>query len=241
MSRFGQPGMAAEIERRAFLSRSLERLEDERSVIPAIKTLRATKALLRDLQAGPRWEGSQHGVTASFLNLWRDEESNKPYLAYTDITARIRSLIAWAAVRVTAIQAQQEGVSQLHARGTAESTEAGLQTGIRLDRPGGTFFEVARETPEPFTEEAVRRGGQAKRVGQQILTELEPVAEQQKRELEKRNIVNTGLVVTSLAMLILMKNKILAVLGIGALVYFFKKEAIQEVKGDVESVTSKLT
>jgi len=241
MSRFGQPGVQVEVERRFQLSQRLENIEDNRESVPAINVLRGAKALLADLQAGPRWNDSQHGITASFKNLWQDAEVNKPYLAYTDITARVRSLIAWAAARVTSIQAQQEGVATLHRLSTAEGTEAGLRTGIRLDRPGGLLFETARETPEPFTEEAVRRGGQVKRVGQQVLTELEPIAQQQKRELEKRNIVNTGLVVTSLGMLILMKNKILAVLGIGALVYFFKKEAIQEVKGDIESVTSKLT
>jgi len=240
MSRFGQPGVAVEIERRFQLTTRLEGLEDQRERVPPITTLRGAKQLLRDLQAGPRWEDSQHRITASFKNLFQDAEINKPYLAYTDITARIRSLIAWAAVRVSALEAQQENVVGFRIA-TAASTEAGLQTGIRLDRPGGLLFETARETPQFFTEEAVRRGGQVKRVGQAALTELQPIAERQKQELEKRKLTNIVLIVTSLGMLVFMKNKILAVLGIGALTYFFKKEAIQEVKGDIESVTSRLT
>lgn len=240
MSRFGQPGVGLETERRFQLSERLKQLEDRREQTAPITTLRGTKQLLSDLQSGSRWEDSQHSITASFKNLWQDAEVNRPYLAYTDITARVRSLIAWAAVRVSALEAQQENVSGFRVA-SAASTEAGLQTGIRINRPGGTFFETARETPEFFTDEAVRRGGQVKRVGQAALTELQPIAERQRQELEKRNIANIVLVVTSLGMIVFMKNKILAVIGIGALTYFFKREAIQEIKGDIESVTSSFT
>lgn len=240
MSRFGQPGVEVEMERRFQLSERLKQLEDRREQTAPITTLRGTKQLLRDLQSGPRWFDSQHSVSASFKNLWQDAEVNKPYLEYTDITARIRSLLAWAAVRVSAFEAQQENVSGFRVA-TAESTEEGVRVGARLSRPGGTFFETARETPEFFTDEAVRRGGQVKRVGQAALTEIQPVAERQKQELERRKLANIVLVVTSVGLLIFVKNKILAVIGIGALTYFFKKEAIQEIKGDIESVTSSLT
>jgi hypothetical protein len=237
---FGQTVIDVETQRRYTLSEMLKGLEARRSQVSSLKTMRGVLALEALLRSGPSWVDSQGSISSSFLNLIRDEDINKPYLSYHDITRRLLNLKAYAASGLTPEEARAENVGQLQRLVSAESAESGVQTGIRLNRSGGLVFETARELPEPFTEEAIRRGGQAKRAGQEIWTELRPVAERQRQELERRELTNTVMVGTSIGLLVFMKNKMLAGLLIAGIVYFFKKDAVEEIQQDMDDLTGDL-
>jgi hypothetical protein len=218
---------------------SSELLALEESSGNPVVIVRGAKALLAKLRQTPRWNDSRSGITSSFLNLIRDDETHHSYLRYTDISARATALMAAAATKLTPAQAQQEGVSGLQ-RVSGEAASEHLTTTQRLSRPGGTAWEVARETPEPFVEEAVRRGGQVKKVGGEIVEEVAPVGQGLIDELDRHEVTNPLLGITSLGLLIFMKNKILAVVIILVLIYLTKQRQIAEAKSKIDSVTGRV-
>jgi len=204
-----------------------------------VALVRGAKALLAKLRQMPRWSDSRSGISASFLNLIRDDETHRAFLRYTDISARATAVMTEAATRLTPAQAQQEGVSGLQRVSAAAATEH-LSTTQRLSRPGGQAWEIARETPKPFVEEAVRRGGQVKEVGGKVVDEIAPIGQSVIDELDEKGITNPLLGITSLGLLIFMKNKILAIVIIMVLIYLTKQRLISEAKAKIENITGRV-
>jgi hypothetical protein len=214
-------------------------LEEASDTSGPIATIRGSKALISKLRETSRWDDSRSGITASFLNLVRDDETHHEFLAYTDISARANALIAAAASQLTPEQAAQEGVSGLQ-RIDSQAAAEHLATTQRLSRSGGEAWEVVRETPEPFVEESVRRGGQVKEVGIKVIDEVAPVGQKLVDELDEREITNPLLGITSLGLLVFMKNKILAVIIILVLIYLTKQRQISAVKAKVQDVKERV-
>ena len=231
---FGQ----SELEKEQ-LTGELLALEEASDTSNPVSTIRGAKALLVKLRQTSRWDDSRSGISASFLNLVRDDETHYAYLKYTDISARANALVAASAVQLTPEQAAQEGVSSLQ-RIDSQAAAEHLATTQRLSRPGGAAFEVVRETPEPFVEEAVRRGGQVKRVGVKVIDEVAPVGQKLIDELDKREITNPLLGITSLGLLVFMKNKILAVIIVLILIYLTKQRQISTVKTKVQEIKDRV-
>lgn len=234
---FGQGDFGQADEGKEQITAELLALEESGGSPVAL--VRGAKALLAKLRQMPRWSDSRSGISASFLNLVRDDETHRAYLKSTDISARATALMTEAATRLTPAQAQQEGVSGLQ-RVSATAASEHLSTTQRLSRPGGEAWEVARETPKPFVEEAVRRGGQVKRVGGKIVDEVAPIGQGIIDELDEKGITNPLLGATSLGLLIFMKNKILAVVIILVLVYLTKQRQLSEAKDKIYSVTDRV-
>ncbi len=218
---------------------SAELVALEKSEGSPVNRVRGAKALLAKLRQTPRWGDSRSGITSSFLNLIRDDETHRAFLRYVDISARATALMAEAATQLTPSQAQQEGVSGLQRISAAAATEH-LSTTQRLSRPGGGAWEVAREMPKPLVEEAVRRGGQAKVVGGKIVDEIAPIGQSVIDELDEKGITNPLLGITSLGLLIFMKNKILAIVIIMVLIFLTKQRQLSEAKAKIESVTGRV-
>lgn len=215
----------------------------ETSGAPPITIVRGAKALLAKMGQTRKWEDSRHGVTASYINLVKDRKDFKSYLRSTDITARARALIVANAVKLTQAEADAENVGGFKRAVNVAAAQEFLEVTQRLSRPGGTIFEVARETPKPLLQETVRRGEQIKRVGAEAFKEIKPVGQRLVTELEERKITNPLLGITSLGLLIFMKNKWLAIFLIISLVLVLKnqqitaaKEAVTKVKERVERI-----
>ena len=219
------------------LSSRLIAIEKSRNSAPALTTLQQSKALLEELRATSRWDDSRSGITASVQSLFKDEDV-RPYLKYTDISARANALIVWAAGQVTESQAQAEGVAYLRRVSDAESY---LEQTQRLSQPGGEVWETARETPEPFVEEAVRRGVQVKRVGGEVADKVAPVGQGLVDQLDEKGITNPLLGVVSLGLFVFMERKLLAILIIIALIYLTKQRQINTVKQKVQAVQDSIT
>lgn len=205
--------------------------------------VRGAKALLARLGQAHRWEDSRHGITASYINLVKDRKDFKEYLKFTDIIARVKALIVANAVKLTQAEADAEGVGAFKRRVDVGAAQELLEVTQRLSRPGGAAFEVARELPKPLIQESVRRGGQVRRVGAEAFEETKPVGQRVITELEERKITNPFLGITSLGLLIFMKNKWLAIFIIIGLVLVLKnqqitaaKEAVTKVKERVERI-----
>jgi hypothetical protein len=221
------------------LTMELYALEEASDASSPIATIRGSKDLIAKLREMSRWDDSRSGITASFLNLVRDDETHHEFLAYTDISARANALIAAVAPQLTPEQAAQEGVIGLQRLDSQEAAEH-QATMQRLSRPGGEAWEVARETPEPFVEESIRRGGQVKEVGIKVIDEVAPVGQSLIDELDEKEITNPLLGITSLGLLVFMKNKILAVIIILVLIYLTKQRQISETKTKIQSVTDRV-
>ena len=58
-----------------------------------VAIVRGTKALLAKLRQMSRWDDSRSGITASFLNFVKDDETHRSFLKYTDISARATALM----------------------------------------------------------------------------------------------------------------------------------------------------
>lgn len=211
------------------VTEELYALENQKESMNSIALVRACKALLSKVQAMPRWEDSRSAIGAKFLNLIHDSSSYKPFLVYVDITARIRALLAWSAQKLTPAEAQAEGVMGLRQM-SSEAVEAHLTTTQRLSRPGGEILEVARETPEPLVDEAVRRGTQVKEVAAEAYKEAEPIGQRFISELDSRGITNPLLGISCLAMLVFMKNKMLSALLCIALILVLKNRQISTLR-----------
>jgi len=238
MSRFGQTGLS-ETDRKHNITEQLKHLEANRDAKSPLQTVREAKSLQSILQAGSAWHDSVHPITASFWNLFSDTKQYKPYLKSSEISTRLRTLIAWAATQLSPEVARTEGVAAFQQL-SPEALEKGLETGERLNRPGGLLFETVKELPEPLTEEAARRGAQAKAVGSEVLKELGPIAEQQKQELQKRQLTNGVLVTSGILLFLFVKNKKLAFLITGLLTYYLKKEEIKKLTNNPAETVAKL-
>jgi len=212
----------------------------EKQVASPIVIVRSAKALLAKLGQTRRWDDSRHGITASYLNLVKDQKDFKGYLKYTDITARVRALIVANAVKLTQADADIEGVGGFRRLVDTGAAQEFLETTQRLSRPGGTAFEIARETPKPLLQETVRRGRQVKRVGAEAFEEVKPVGQRVITELEERKITNPLLGITTLGLLIFMKNKWLAIFIIIGLVLVLKNQQITAAKEAVTSVKERV-
>jgi hypothetical protein len=162
------------------------------------------------------------------------------YLKYTDISARCNALLAWGASRLTPQQAAAEGVSGLQ-RVNPEAAEQHLSQQQRLSAPGGQAWEIARETPAPFVDEAVRRGGQVKDVGGKFVDKAAPVGQGVVDRLDEHGVTNPLIGFISLGLIVFMKNKIFAIILIMALIYLTKQKQIAEVKAKVQSVKDSVT
>lgn len=218
------------------LSEEIKLLENNKGSVPARHLVRSVKTFIEKMKATSRWDDSKSSIGASFSNLLSDSKEHKPYLRYVDITARARALLAYGASRLTAAEAESENVSTLH---RAADTESLLETTQRLSQPGGEAFEVAYQTPEPLVEEAIRRGGQVKDVGGKIADRTAPIGQKTVDKLEERGVLNPALGVIALAMIIFMKNKILAVLLIIGLVYLTKQRQIRAAKQKIQTISDK--
>jgi hypothetical protein len=234
MSLFGQ----TENEKFQF-SQELIRLEDTKDSVPPVSLVRETKNLLSQVRALPRWQDSRSGISASFQTLIRDQEF-KAYLTSSDILARANALLAWAATRLTPEQAQAEGVAGLQ-RTSAAAAEEHLEVTQRLSQPGGEAWEVARETPDPFIDESIRRGAQVKEVGSKIIDKAAPIGQRGIDRLDEANLTNPILGILALAMLVFMKNKLLAIVIIVFLIYLTKQRQIAAVKARVDAVTDRVS
>ena len=234
MSLFGQ----TENEKFQY-SQELIRLEDTKDNISPVSLVRELKNLISQVRALPRWQGSRSGISASFQTFIRDEEF-RSYLTSSDILSRANALLAWAATRLTPEQAATEGVSGLQ-RTSASAADEHLEITQRLSQPGGEAWEIARETPDPLIDEGIRRGAQVKDVGSKILDKAAPIGQRGIDRLDEANLTNPILGIIALAMLVFMKNKLLAVLLIGALIYLTKQRQISAVRARIDSVTDRVS
>jgi len=221
-----------ELLRRNQLSTQLKELEDTKSNLPPVSLVRQALALEDQLTQSPRWSDSQSAITASFYNLIKDTKDNLSYLSYTDISARLRALITWGATHLSEDQARSltsttrpSGIVGLSRSSSAAAEEDAT---ARLRQPGGMAWEVARQTPEPFVDEAVRRGGQVKTVAVKVGDKATPVAESLKDKLDREGLTNPLVGIAVLGMLVFMKNKYLAVALSGGLVFLVKGSDIKE-------------
>ena len=234
MSLFGQ----TENEKFQF-SQELIRLEDTKDNLPPISLVRETKNLISQVRALPRWEDSRSGISASFQTLLRDQEY-RSYLTSSDILARANALLVWGATRLTPEQAQAEGVSGLQ-RTSASAAQEHLEVTQRLSQPGGEAWEIARETPDPLIDEGIRRGAQVKEVGSNIIDKAAPIGQRGIDRLDEANLTNPILGIIALAMIVFMKNKLLAIILIGFLIYLTKQRQIAAIKTRVDSVTDRVS
>ena len=234
MSLFGQ----TENEKFQF-SQELIRLEDTKDNLPPISLVRETKNLISQVRALPRWEDSRSGISASFQTLLRDQEY-RSYLTSSDILARANALLVWGATRLTPEQAQAEGVSGLQ-RTSASAAQEHLEVTQRLSQPGGEAWEIARETPDPLIDEGIRRGAQVKEVGSNIIDKAAPSGQRGIDRLDEANLTNPILGIIALAMIVFMKNKLLAIILIGFLIYLTKQRQIAAIKTRVDSVTDRVS
>jgi hypothetical protein len=227
-------------ETKAQLSAELISLEQSKGKVPPVATVRGANELLAKLRATPRWNDSRSGISASFQTLFRDDETHA-YLKYTDISARCVALTAWGATQLSPEQAREEGVTGFQRSLSPEVAEQHLEQTQRLSAPGGQAWEVARETPAPFVDEAVRRGGQVKDVGGKFVDKAAPVGQGVVDRLDEHGVTNPLIGFISLGLIVFMKNKIFAVILILALIYFTKQRQIAEAKAKVQSVTDSVT
>jgi hypothetical protein len=232
--------MAAPEQFKVQITQELTALEKGEKTASPVATVRSTKALLARLREQSRWDDSRSSIAAGFLNLIRDRSDHEPYLKYTDVSARANALLALSATKLTPSQAQAEGVMGLH-RMSSQAAEAHFATTQRLSRPGGAAAEIARETPQPFVEEAVRRGGQVKDVGARVAAEAAPVGQGLVDELDKTGVTNPALGIISLGMIVFMKNKLLAIILILLMIFLTKQKQIKEVKRKITSATETVT
>lgn len=221
------------------LSQELLSLEAAKDQVAPLQLVRGANALLSRLNQEPRWQDSRSGISASFQTLIHDEKVHA-YLSSTDISARAKALLAWGATQLTPEQAAAEGVGGLQ-RLNAEALEEHISQTQRLSQPGGSAWEVARETPAPFVDEAVRRGGQVKEVSSEFIDKAAPVGQGLVDNLDEKNITNPLLAVVSIALFVFMKNKLLAVIIIIGLIYLTKQRQIAEAKAKVQTLTGKIT
>lgn len=203
------------------LTQELLTLESQKSAIQPVALVRACKAFLEKMQSVSRWDDSRSAIGAKFWNLVEDTQNYNSYLSYVDITARTRALLAWAAQKLSQAEAQAEGVAGLRNM-SAQAVETHLETTQRLSKPGGALLEVARETPEPLVDEAVRRGEQVKDVAAEVYEETKPIGRKLVDELDDRGITNPLLAISCLSMLVFMKNKALSVIMCLGLIYLLK-------------------
>jgi len=222
------------------LTDEIEALENTKTRLAPVLVVRRAKALLDKLRVTTRWDDSRSDISAKFYNLINDTEEYRGYAAYADISARARSLVAWGAVRLTPMEALAENVVGLQRTNqqAADQFQASTQ---RLYRPGGMAWEVARETPEPFVDEAVRRGGQVKIVAGEVAEEVKPVGQALIDELDSQGVTNPALGIIILGMIVFMKNKILAGLLSLGLIYLVKNKQISAVTDKISSVTDKVS
>jgi len=220
------------------LTEELKGLETSKDNVAARHLVRSVKDFMAKMSSTPRWDDSVSEISASFRNLLSDSKDNRAYLKYVDITARARALLAYGASKLTPEEAAAENMTALSR--TVDTAEL-LQTTQQLARPGGAIFEVARQTPEPLVEEAVRRGAQVKEVGGKVIDEVAPIGQKTVDELEEQGVINPALGITALLMLVFMKNKMFAVLLIIGMIYLTKQRQINAVKQQVQQVTDKVS
>lgn len=213
-----------------------ELLNLETSEISPLQKVRSAKVLLNKLEQRPAWNDSRHSITASYLNLVKDSSEYGEYLSYQNIAKRARALLIANALRLTQAQANAEGVGVFKRRLSQASAKKFLDVTQRLSRTGGEYFEIARETPEPFVEETARRGEQAARVGREAFEEAKPVGQRLIKKLDEKQITNPLLGITSLGLFLFMKNKWLAVFLIIGLVLVLKNQQISAAKAGVERI-----
>jgi hypothetical protein len=147
-------------------------------------------------------------------------------------------LLAFGAARLTPEEAELENLSTLN---RAQGTEEFLSTTQRLSQPGGSIVETAYQTPEPLVEETIRRGAQVKEVGSKVVDVAAPVGQKAVDELESKGVLNPALGIIALAMIVFMKNKLLAVILILGLIYLTKQRQINEARQQVQKVTDKVS
>mgnify|MGYP003978399573 CR=1 FL=1 len=212
----------------------------EQSAGSPVATVRGAKALLAKLRNTRRWDDSRSSISASVQTLFRDS-ATCPYFKYTDISARATGLMANAATKLTPEQASSEGVSGFRRSLSPEASEIYLQQTQRLSQPGGSAFEIARETPGPFVDEAVRRGGQVRDVGSKIVDKTAPVGQGVVDRLDHHGVTNPLLGAVSLGLLVFMERKLLAIVIIAVLVWLTKQRQISQAKAAVKSVQDRVT
>lgn len=212
----------------------------ENSNASPISIVRGAKSLLAKLEQTPTWEDSRHAITASYINLVKDNKDFKEYLSHQDLLERVRALIVANAVKLTQAEADAEGVGGFRRFVSQDAAQQNLDVTQRLSRTGGDIFEIARETPKPLLEETLRRGGQVKDVGVKAAQEAAPVGQQVITELDNRAITNPLLGITSVGLLVFMKNKWLAIFIIIGLVAVLKNQQIAAAKQAVVDVKDKI-
>jgi hypothetical protein len=225
-----------EIERRYQLSTRLEQLEDSNASPYQIAA--DARALYDELRQGSRWDSSRSSVTASVLNLFKDEADNRFFLKYTDISARVKEVMVKAASQLSPDDAQRAGVGAFKRVSYDEETAA---TTRRLHQSGGMAMQTAVETPEFFVDEAVRRGGQVKDVGVRAGQVAAPVGEKFIEAMDRKKVTNPLLGIITLAMIVFMKNKLLAIILIVAMWSLAKHKTIKKAKDAVTGAADAVT
>ena len=230
--------MTVTVQQKHELTEELKGLEASKDNVSARHLVRSVKDFLEKMRGTPRWEDSVSELGASFRNMISDTKEHRAYLRSVDITARARALLAYGAARLTPAEAAIENLTTLN---RAQGTEEFLETTQRLSQPGGGAVEVAYQTPEPFVEESIRRGAQLKEVGGKVVDVAAPVGQKAVDELESKGVLNPALGIIALAMIIFMKNKLLAVILILGLIYLTKQRQIDAARQKVQQVTNKVT
>ncbi|MGD2066794.1 MAG: hypothetical protein PVI43_06470 [Candidatus Bathyarchaeota archaeon] len=230
--------MTVTVQQKHELTEELKGLESSKTNVGARHLVRSVKAFLEKMRNTPRWEDSVSEIGASFRNMLSDTKEHRAYLRYVDITARARALLAFGAARLTPEEAELENLSTLN---RAQGTEEFLSTTQRLSQPGGSIVETAYQTPEPLVEETIRRGAQVKEVGSKVVDVAAPVGQKAVDELESKGVLNPALGIIALAMIVFMKNKLLAVILILGLIYLTKQRQINEARQQVQKVTDKVS
>lgn len=194
------------------LSEQLIQLETSQNSLSPKELAYRSKQLLLQLNSIPSWSDSRSELYASFLNLINDTEEYKPYLTALQIKQRCNELLIFAAANLSPNEIATLGLS-------AYAKVAPTSTTARLAQPHSDVFETIRELPDPLISETARRGGQVGKVISTIDKQLQPATSGLKAKLAESGVLHPAVAAICLSLIILMKNRLLATVICGGLVY----------------------
>jgi len=194
------------------LTEQLIQLEASQNSLSPKELAYRSKQLLLQLNSIPAWSDSRSELYASFLNLINDTEEYKPYLTTSQLKQRCNELLILAATNLSPNEIATLGLSSYAKIAPSSATD-------RLAQPHSDVFETIRELPDPLISETARRGSQVGKVVSTVNKQLQPATSGLRTKLAESGILHPAMAAICLSLIVLMKNRLLATVICGGLVY----------------------